>query len=564
MKRTILSLALSIPLLVQAAETTTDLPADLVNAVNGTAVPRSSIQSTGSLVKGVAKFMSDTRWTSADNKAKKYFIQGLGELLEILDKSDFQQLARDFGYEVYSGENTSREFNIRGFFNESNPPTPNKAVSRLFNLMGDPIDATTKQLDKILNLSDFTGSVKLDITILGVDLLASLAEVEIYIDKGDVMMTRGLLKAVKGALYLLCGYDFALDYSTLREACDKLAADIDSGTDTITAFDDSVFAHLAVSSRTDLQTALSLLRAAKADLDAGDALLKSRNDTLNHLFPNSSDDGLGAIMQSIASYSDAVLQCLEQLISPTSLASATVAVKSLELPYTGKAQSPVIGSATLGGITLPYDLTGTLCASDVGTYQVTLVGYGRSTGSQTLVWKIVAPGVSDDAGAKIRLDDAGGYVLTPSADTTERVVVNIPSGFDAANVTVEVSPEVKQVKLNGAKLRIVRGTADIACYLDIPAADANGIIDLEQATVKTDVVREILDTTKDATIDLNAQMPSITTAKTKPGLVYTLTEGTTLDGMNAGASKIGDGTNWTPPLTVRGGTSGFYAIRVTK
>ncbi len=31
-----------------------------------------------------------------------------------------------------------------------------------------------------------------------------------------------------------------------------------------------------------------------------------------------------------------------------------------------------------------------------------------------------------------------------------------------------------------------------------------------------------------------------------------------------GASTIGDGNIWTPPVTVKGGTSGFYSIKVSK
>ena len=44
-------------------------------------------------------------------------------------------------------------------------------------------------------------------------------------------------------------------------------------------------------------------------------------------------------------------------------------------------------------------------------------------------------------------------------------------------------------------------------------------------------------------------------------------EGATLEAMEAnttGATKIGDGTSWTPTLSVTGGTSGFYTIQVTK
>ena len=58
--------------------------------------------------------------------------------------------------------------------------------------------------------------------------------------------------------------------------------------------------------------------------------------------------------------------------------------------------------------------------------------------------------------------------------------------------------------------------------------------------------------------------PSITTAPTRAGLTYTFSEGTTLTGMTQKATKVGDGTTWTPTITVKGGTSGFYAIGVTK
>ena len=44
----------------------------------------------------------------------------------------------------------------------------------------------------------------------------------------------------------------------------------------------------------------------------------------------------------------------------------------------------------------------------------------------------------------------------------------------------------------------------------------------------------------------------------------TLREGTTLDGMSDGASKLGDGSPWTPAITVKGDASGFYSIKVTK
>ena len=47
-------------------------------------------------------------------------------------------------------------------------------------------------------------------------------------------------------------------------------------------------------------------------------------------------------------------------------------------------------------------------------------------------------------------------------------------------------------------------------------------------------------------------------------VTYTFKEGTTLEGMTQKAMKVGDGTAWTPTITVKGGTSGFYSIGVQK
>lgn len=38
----------------------------------------------------------------------------------------------------------------------------------------------------------------------------------------------------------------------------------------------------------------------------------------------------------------------------------------------------------------------------------------------------------------------------------------------------------------------------------------------------------------------------------------------TPDAMRDGATTVGDGNPWTPTLTVKGGASGFYLIRVDK
>ena len=176
------------------------------------------------------------------------------------------------------------------------------------------------------------------------------------------------------------------------------------------------------------------------------------------------------------------------------------------------------------------------------------------------------PYVTGDEGATVTGDAETGFVVTPSEDATD-VVVTIPSGVDAAKVTVKVSPEMKSVTPNGAAVRVVRGEADITDYLDIPAADG-GVIDLNAATVKEGIAKEPLDAAKGAKVDFSSpDAPSLTTAPTREGLIYRLKEGATLEAMaadTAGDTKIGDGTSWTPTLSVTGGTSGFYTIQVTK
>jgi len=559
------SLFLSLCLLAQAgaAESVTDFPVELLGDLNGMSFPRTSGTSTGGLVKEVGNGFAliETKYTSSEKKAKKRFFRAIGQVLEIADESDFIQLARDLGYEIYSGKTTSRKIEITGFWNESGAPAINNAITRACNFTLGHLVAAESELDSYLALN-WSGSFKLEITIAGISLL----DVDLYIDRGDVTMLRGFLKAAEGALYLARSVDFSsIGWDSATVALEKLFGDC-TAKGFLKAFDASAFAHLPIKSASDLQTARAKLLSAFDDLTAGDGLIKARTDGKKHLLPSAFGD-LFEIVQTVVAHRDALITCLDQLRSPMDLASATVSVKPLEMTYTGTPLSPLIGTVTVGDVEVPYELTGTTNATAAGTYVMTFVGYGRSTGSQSVTWKIVIPPptVRDDATAKVREDGEGGYVIAPSAGT-ESVEVMIPPGVEAAKVAVEVSPDVKRVTPNGAKLRVVRqvsglGDVDITACLDIPAADLQGVVDLSKATVRDAIVKEALDTAKDAVIRLDAQEPALTTAKTRPGLRYTLVEGATLGDMVVGASKIGDGQPWTPTLKVKGGTSGFYAIR---
>ena len=92
----------------------------------------------------------------------------------------------------------------------------------------------------------------------------------------------------------------------------------------------------------------------------------------------------------------------------------------------------------------------------------------------------------------------------------------IPHGVDAAKVTVEVSPKVASVKPNGAKMKVVVGENDITDYLVIPKSD--GMMNIAAATVKEEIVKETLDPSKDAVIELSAANPQLITAPTRKGL----------------------------------------------
>ena len=173
------------------------------------------------------------------------------------------------------------------------------------------------------------------------------------------------------------------------------------------------------------------------------------------------------------------------------------------------------------------------------------------------------PSVAGDSSATVTGDATSGWTVAPSEGVSS-VEVAIPDGVDAAKVTVEVGAGVAAVTPHGAKVKVVRGGHDITDYLDVPSADAAGSIDLTKAAVKEEVVKEAMDPEKGAKFEVKASEPTLTTSATKPGLTYTLREGTTLGGMSDGASKLGDGSPWTPEVKVKGGPCGFYSIKVTK
>lgn len=176
------------------------------------------------------------------------------------------------------------------------------------------------------------------------------------------------------------------------------------------------------------------------------------------------------------------------------------------------------------------------------------------------VWNALL-GVEGDTDAVVTGNDSDGFVIKPSSGKSD-VVVTIPDGFDPAKVTVEVAPDVASLVAHGATIKVVKGQHDITAYLNIPSAGGTQFI--ASATVKQEIANETLDPEKGAAFSVVGNNPSLTTASTRPGLTYTLREGATLKTMVDGATKQGDGLPWTPTITVKGGASGFYTIKVDK
>lgn len=173
------------------------------------------------------------------------------------------------------------------------------------------------------------------------------------------------------------------------------------------------------------------------------------------------------------------------------------------------------------------------------------------------------PVLNGDVDFVVQGDSWSGYVIASQGGAAE-VKVSIPTWMDPCSVLLEITPDTGSVRTNGARIRVVRDGMDITNYLDVLLPDLDGVIDFTRATVKEEIIKEVLDPAKGAKIELDAADPKLTTAPTRVGLFYRLREGATLGGMKDGDSKVGDGEPWTPAITVNGGNSAFYSIGVGK
>ena len=298
----------------------------------------------------------------------------------------------------------------------------------------------------------------------------------------------------------------------------------------------------------------------------GKVLISGAGDATDITVPNGVTNILEGAFAGFTAITNVTLPNTVQVVGEAAFSNAT-ALATMTIPNSVAAiGANAFCDTVLATVNVEAGQTETVKALVEGTGYDGVVAYVEPSAPAS------KPSIDGDPSAEVTGDETSGYTIKPS--TTEGTVeVTIPSGLSPEKVTVEVPPTAS-VKPNGANVKVVKTVDetpyDITEFLDIPAPNASGVVDLSQATVKEAIVKEVLDPTAEGVdIDLaDTDDPSITTAATRPGLTYTLWEGTTLEGMAASTdpegTKVGDGTSWTPPISVKGGTSGFYSIGVSK
>lgn len=185
---------------------------------------------------------------------------------------------------------------------------------------------------------------------------------------------------------------------------------------------------------------------------------------------------------------------------------------------------------------------------------------------------------------EIVTDGSGNYVLSPKEGTPDEFVVTLPPGVLSSSVIATVPTSARIVKApESVKVTVYKESGDsrydITEYLDISRNTLQaGVVEWNvgdatlNETKKAELQKAILNfapTSGDAedrdTFEPMSDTP-ITTAKTVPGLAYTLYESSSLQNLydSPGAYTVGNGSPWRPKVSEVRGSSRFYAIRVSK
>lgn len=273
-----------------AAERETDLPAGLVDALNGINLP-----------KGLPDLISDWATKTISDKNKRCFFNSFAKLLEILEDPDLNSTLGELGYTLWEGDT----LHISGFFNESTTNKPNGVMSAIFKAVNTRLQYAietdtynSRSLEDCAKDENWTDDFQLDYSIAGFDVFST----DYYIDRGDLNIIIAAMRALRAGLNFLYAQD--LNSMTIPEMIDMIGGFAGDGTTTPTFVE--VFTRVGeflkkVSVRKPLMTYKTYLSNAQTfittsgvipDMERGDAYIRnSRVDAHKHLFGQLTETG---------------------------------------------------------------------------------------------------------------------------------------------------------------------------------------------------------------------------------------------------------------------------------
>ena len=310
-------------LMAAQASEETDLPPELVEAINGTPFPRTSGDSTGEVIQDVypkTKKLLETKDNWKERKPKRIFIWSVGEIVKIMDDKTLLNLLKSCGYTIYNDYilPEGREFEIRGFLNKDGVPGCGTLADNLVQIVCPRIENVCTALGDIP--SDWTDSFELSIEILGIELV-DLDDT--YVDWGDIYAVEGALKTLEAALYLLQGTEMSTDdVFELMEKFGEFHGNAGDSLILVPQLFKGVRNQEALNkAKASLQSAIGFLKKARTKVE-------NRTDGRKHLISFKEDGSLLEIAGSAASYVNAALDNLD-LLNAALTGTVTLDLKTL-------------------------------------------------------------------------------------------------------------------------------------------------------------------------------------------------------------------------------------------
>ena len=518
------------------------------------------VWSTGDLPRFASQYASRIEANAQDYEARIcHAVAILGGLAE---NAEFVEFAQRFGFAI--------DYAHCAFVGEpkldADTPGLNEMVDRAIAVAVPVIQSALSDLEAVP--ADWSGSVRLSSDEWPFDT-------DVYVDRADTLFARASLDAALGMIYFLGGYDLVADWQKFADATASSNGHVRA--QTILSEQTGLF--MAVRHADRIRSSGASVRAALTHALEADAAVLVRQDADTHVVEYDEEDferlelSRTTLRSALLSLDDPQAFDLPALLEKTAWLNecdfSLLPGAGIMRVYLGALFSGTITRDMLPETSIAEDGELSVMVSSMtdpifaGLFPEMTKAYWLAFLGHKAKDVPPMPTIEGDAGATVTGDVETGFVVRPS-EGKSAVEVTIPAGIDVGRVTVEVPVKVKSVKPHGAKVKVVRGDADITEFLNLPMMDGGGAIDLSMATVKEEYVKEAMDPEKGAEIVLDAANPKMITPNTRKGLFYQLREGTTIDGMTDGDSCIGDGKPWKPDIKVKGGKSAFYAIGVGK